>query len=151
MKFYKSAKIAAAHCVDHNLIAVGTTRKVFKMGDYVVKQHISPNGYEQSTKECDFYNALPSHLQTWFARPYYVSPEYAIFEYVKPYEKGLDGNYYHTSFKDIISKEKHNNLENFLRELELKTKEYAISFAKLITDLNVGVKRGEIKFVDYGN
>ena len=43
------------YCTKDRLISVGSTRAVFGIGDYVVKQHLFPYAFEQSKRECEFY------------------------------------------------------------------------------------------------
>lgn len=38
------------YCRDENFIGIGSTRKVYRVLDYVIKVHLHPIGYKQSKK-----------------------------------------------------------------------------------------------------
>lgn len=70
-----------------NLIAKGSTREVYRFGKLVIKKHTHWIGYEQSKKEEEIYKTIPNkEWQEYLTKPYFVSEEYAVFEYVEPLE-----------------------------------------------------------------
>ncbi len=56
------------YCIEENFIGIGSTRKVFKVSDYVVKFHLHSIGCIQSKNELDIYNVMQKKgLQEMFA------------------------------------------------------------------------------------
>ncbi|MFD2045488.1 protein kinase [Ornithinibacillus salinisoli] len=73
------------YSVEENFVGIGSTRKVYRVSDYVVKLHIHPIGYKQSLNELDIYNAMVEQgLHELFAKTYYVDEYVSIQDYYKP-------------------------------------------------------------------
>jgi len=70
------------HCTEENFIGIGSTRKVFRYGDYVIKVNLHEMGYSQSLKEQQIYEYMKfegyGHL---FAQVYFVNEEVCIQAY----------------------------------------------------------------------
>ena len=67
------------YCIDENFIGIGSTRKVFRYYEYVIKVNIHNMGYSQSLKEQQIYEYMKSegygHI---FAPVYLVNEEVCI-------------------------------------------------------------------------
>jgi len=73
------------YCNEENFIGIGSTRKVFRVTDYVVKLHIHLIGYKQSKNELDIYNVMVKKgLNELFAQTYYVDECISIQKYYQP-------------------------------------------------------------------
>lgn len=61
------------------MIGIGSTRKVFRYGDLVIKTFLHPIGYEQSKNEYAMYKALKAlGLEKHIAPILYISEKYTI-------------------------------------------------------------------------
>ncbi|WP_255505197.1 hypothetical protein [Lysinibacillus sphaericus] len=46
------------YCRDGNFVGIGSTRKVYRVLDYVIKVHLHPIGYKQSKNELEIYTSM---------------------------------------------------------------------------------------------
>lgn len=61
------------------MIGIGSTRKVFRYEDFVIKTFLHPIGYEQSKNEDEMYKSLKSlGLEKYIAPILYISEKYVI-------------------------------------------------------------------------
>lgn len=75
------------YCIDENFVGIGSTRKVYRILDYVIKLHIHPIGYKQSLKELEIYKyMLEKGWNELFAETYYVDESISVQKYYKPLE-----------------------------------------------------------------
>ncbi|GGE71113.1 ASC-1-like (ASCH) protein [Priestia taiwanensis] len=75
------------YCIDRNFIGIGSTRKVYRVGKYVVKIHKHPIGYKQSLNELEIYTwMVEAGLSELFAKTYYVDENITIQQYVEQLE-----------------------------------------------------------------
>lgn len=69
-------------CTKENFIGLGSTRKVYRLGEYVVKVHLNHIGHLQSLREQEIYQSMK---QTKFAQIFspifYVNKEICIQQY----------------------------------------------------------------------
>lgn len=73
--------------IDENFVGIGSTRKVYRILDYVIKLHIHPIGYKQSLKELEIYKyMLEKGWNELFAETYYVDESISVQKYYKPLE-----------------------------------------------------------------
>lgn len=75
------------YCKEENFIGIGSTRKVYRIKDYVIKLHIHPLGYKQSLKEMEIWNfVVKKDIKELFAKIYYVDESVSVQRYYKPLE-----------------------------------------------------------------
>ena len=74
-------------CNEKNFIGIGSTRKAFRAGEYVVKVHLHPVGFAQSQNELNVYKQMSErgheHL---FAEIYHVDESLCIQKYHRPFK-----------------------------------------------------------------
>lgn len=79
------------YCKEDNFVGIGSTRKVYKVSDYVIKVHLHPIGCKQSLNELEIYTSMNKKgLDVLLARTYYVDDYISIQKQYKPLE--LKGN-----------------------------------------------------------
>ncbi|QOR67322.1 protein kinase [Cytobacillus suaedae] len=102
------------YCTEANVIGIGSTRKVYKIDDYVIKKHLHPLGYKQSLKEVEIFNCmLHKGWSEIFAEVYYADEFIAIQKYYKTLDLRnnqsfdidvrSDSNLIPYKFEDILS------------------------------------------------
>ncbi|MEY9979419.1 protein kinase [Lysinibacillus sp. RC79] len=75
------------YCRDENFVGIGSTRKVYRVLDYVIKVHLHPIGYKQSKNELEIYTSMADKgLATLLAQTYYVDEFISVQKYYKPLE-----------------------------------------------------------------
>jgi hypothetical protein len=133
------------YCMEENFIGIGSTRKVYRVGDYVIKIHIHPIGYKQSVKELEIHKWMVEEgLGELFAKTYYVDEDISIQKYVNPLE--LRNN---QSF-EIDVKNDQELLPNRYEEVFLILDEKFDSF-DLKDSGNYGLDvNNKLVFIDYG-
>lgn len=133
------------YCIEENFIGIGSTRKVFKVSDYVVKFHLHPIGCIQSKNELDIYNVMQKKgLQEMFAQTYYVDKLISIQKYYQPLAL-RDNQSFEVDFANdnkIIP----NNYEEILKLLDKEFDSFDLKDSS-----NYGLnKEGKLTFIDYG-
>ena len=133
------------YCTEKNYIGIGSTRKVFRVNDYVIKQHLHPLGFKQSLKEIEIYHHIKNiGLSELFAEVYYVNELMSIQRFYKSLE--LLNN---QTYKLNISSENKLIPKQYNEALKLLDKEFD-SF-DLKDSGNYGLnKKNNIVFIDYG-
>lgn len=134
-----------SYCTEDNFIGIGSTRKVYRTRDYVIKIHMHPIGYKQSLKELELWNyAVANDLTELFARTYYVDELISIQNFYEPVE--LKNN---QSFEIDVKREQ-DLIPNMYKEvLFLLDKEFD-SFDLKDSD-NYGLNnKKKLVFIDYG-
>ncbi|QOR67334.1 protein kinase [Cytobacillus suaedae] len=132
-------------CIEENFIGIGSTRKVYKISDYVIKQNLHPLGYKQSLQELKIYNSMVDNgLNELFAEIYYVDECIAVQKYYKPIE--MKNN---QSFDIDVTREAHLIPIKYEDILNLLDKDYD-SF-DLKDSGNYGLNdMNKLVFIDYG-
>jgi len=73
------------YCIEENFIGIGSTRKVYRVRDYVIKLHLHPLGYKQSLKELEIWQyVVEKDFKDLFAKTYYVDRSISVQRYYKP-------------------------------------------------------------------
>ncbi|MFD1928987.1 protein kinase [Sporosarcina siberiensis] len=76
-----------SYCKDENFVGIGSTRKVYKVSNYVIKVHLHSNGYKQSQNELQVFSAMEKKgLASILAKTYYVDDFISIQDYYLPLE-----------------------------------------------------------------
>ncbi|MEN2466139.1 hypothetical protein [Ornithinibacillus sp. JPR2-1] len=75
------------YCNKDSFIGIGSTRKAYRVLDYVIKVNLHPIGYQQSKAEYDIYQVMEERgLAELFAETYYVDEAISIQKYYKQVE-----------------------------------------------------------------
>ncbi|MCI1592886.1 hypothetical protein [Heyndrickxia oleronia] len=75
------------YCSDDNFVGIGSTRKVYRVLDYVIKVHLHPIGYKQSLNELKIYSSMADKvLDSLLAQTYYVDEFISAQTYYRPLE-----------------------------------------------------------------
>ena len=135
----------SSYCKDENFVGIGSTRKVYKVSDYVIKVHLHLIGYIQSQNELRIYNAMESNgFAPLLAKTYYVDEFMSIQKYYLPLDLNDNQSY-------EIDSEVHNHLipnlfESVLDELDAKFDCFDL---KDSSNFELNHKR-KLVFTDYG-
>ncbi|KIL51420.1 hypothetical protein KP77_09320 [Jeotgalibacillus alimentarius] len=131
------------YCSEENFLGIGSTRKVYRAGDKVIKVHLHPIGYEQSMQEKLIYQVMERlGYQSFFAQMMEVYEEYAVQAFASP-----------LALKDFqtydLSNEDQRLTSEHLKLIELLDCEFD-SF-DLKDSGNFGMDdNGRLIFIDYG-
>lgn len=133
------------YCIDENFVGLGSTRKVYRVLDYVVKVHLHPIGYKQSKNELEIYTSMADKgLDRLFAQTYYVDEFISVQKYYKPLELKNNQSY------EVKVEENRRLIPNLFDEvLEILDKNF--DCFDLIDSSNYGLNNdGKLVFIDYG-
>lgn len=133
------------YCIEENFIGIGSTRKVFRVDEYVIKLHLHILGYEQSKNELHIYRAMAEKgLHELFAKVYYVDEIISIQKYYQPLELK-----HHQSF-ELDKNDDAQLLPNLYEEvLDLLDKDFDCFDLKDSSNYGMN-KQGRLTFIDYG-
>lgn len=133
------------YCSDENFVGIGSTRKVYRVLDYVIKVHLHSIGYKQSKKEFEIYTSMADKgLEQLLAQTYYVDKFISVQKYYKPLE--LKNN---QSYEVKVEEYRHLIPNLFDEVLEVLDKKFD-SF-DLVDSSNYGLNDdGKLVFTDYG-
>lgn len=133
------------YCIDENFVGLGSTRKVYRVLDYVIKVHLHPIGYKQSKNELEIYTSMADKgLDRLFAQTYYVDEFISVQKYYKPLELKNNQSY------EVKVEENRRLIPNLFDEvLEILDKNFECF--DLIDSSNYGLNNdGKLVFIDYG-
>lgn len=133
------------YCNEGNFVGIGSTRKVYKVSDYVIKVHLHPIGYKQSVNELEIYNSMNEKgLGALLAQTYYVVDYISIQEYYTPLELKSNQSY-------EINTEEHSHLIPKLFGETLKELDRKFDCFDLKDSSNFGLDSNhKLIFIDYG-
>lgn len=133
------------YCTEENFIGIGSSRKVYKAGEWVIKVHLHPIGHLQSQNEMAIYNAMKAtELDPMFAALLYVDERLAVQQYCTPIKR-LNNQ----SFE--IDRKQHSSLFPERYEEALRTLDRKFGGFDLKDSDNYGLnERGKLVFIDYG-
>lgn len=134
-----------SYCTEDNFIGIGSTRKAYRINDYVIKVHTHPLGYKQSLKEMEVWNyAITNDLKELFAKTFFVDELISIQKYYKPIERKNN-----QSFEIDMKRDQHLIPNMYEEVLFLLDKEFD-SFDIKDSD-NYGLNnQKKLVFIDYG-
>ncbi|MDD1505676.1 protein kinase [Lysinibacillus sp. CNPSo 3705] len=133
------------YCIDENFVGLGSTRKVYRVLDYVIKVHLHPIGYKQSKNEIEIYTSMADKgLDRLFAQTYYVDEFISVQKYYKPLELKNNQSY------EVKVEENRRLIPNLFDEvLEILDKNF--DCFDLIDSSNYGLNNDDkLVFIDYG-
>jgi len=133
------------YCIDENFVGLGSTRKVYRILDYVIKVHLHPIGYKQSKNEIEIYTSMADKgLDRLFAQTYYVDEFISVQKYYKPLELKNNQSY------EVKVEENRRLIPNLFDEvLEILDKNF--DCFDLIDSSNYGLNNDDkLVFIDYG-
>lgn len=133
------------YCKNENLVGIGSTRKVYRMDDYVVKVHLHPLGYKQSYNELNTYTSMVAKgLDMLLAPTYYVDESISVQKYYRPLDLKENQTY------EINVPEHTFLLPNFYERV-LHILDQDFDCFDLKDSSNYGLNSdGKIVFTDYG-
>ncbi|GEL77853.1 hypothetical protein [Tenuibacillus multivorans] len=132
-------------CIKKNFIGIGSTRKVYRMNDRVIKVHLNSLGYHQSRREYEIYNDL---IGTEFARLLapieYVDKNICLQKYYREVPM------HHNQSFDIQKRSGNWSIpRNY--EATIKLLDEVYDAFDLKDSSNYGIdERGELVLIDYG-
>ncbi|MFD2629482.1 protein kinase [Oceanobacillus kapialis] len=133
------------YCVERNFVGIGSTRKVHRIADYVVKVHLHPIGYKQSQKELEIYKAMVQKgLTKFFAETYYVDEYISVQKYYQQLEI-IDNQ----SFEIDMKKDIPLIPKGYEDVLVLLDKDFDCFDLKDSSNYGLN-EEGKIVFIDYG-
>ena len=132
-------------CIPESFIGIGSTRKAYKVNDYVIKVHIHPIGYKQSIRELEIYaHMIERGYNHLFAQPYYVNSSISIQRFYCPLE--LENN---QSYEIDPKKHAHFIPEAYHEIIQLLDSEFDSFDIK--DSGNYGLNsNAKLTFIDYG-
>lgn len=133
------------YCKKENFVGIGSTRKVYRVEDFVVKVHLHNLGYKQSQNELEIFTSMVDKgLDPLLAPTYYVDEFISVQQYFKPLELKDNQTY------EIKVQEHQHLLPNLYGEvLDILDKEFDCFDLK--DSSNYGLNReGKLVFTDYG-
>lgn len=133
------------YCKEENFVGIGSTRKVYRVSDYVIKVNLHPIGYNQSKNEFEIYTAMANRsLDSLLAQTYYYDDLISIQKYYAPLEL-IDNQ----SYEININKHSHlipDSFEKVFNELDRN-----FDCFDLKDSGNFGLdNEGKLVFIDYG-
>lgn len=132
-----------AYCTKENFLGIGSTRKVYRAGNEVIKVHLHQIGYEQSRQEKLIYQEMERRgYRSYFAEVKEVHEEYAVQSFASPLDL-KDFQTYDLSADDQRLTADH------LRLLELLDREFDSFDLKDSGNFGVDASRRMV-FIDYG-
>ena len=133
------------YCSDDNFVGIGSTRKVYRVLDYVIKVHLHPIGYKQSLNELKVYSSMADKgLDSLLAQTYYVDEFISVQTYYRPLE--LKDN---QSYEIKVVEHQHLIPDLFEEVLEILDKKFDCFDLK--DSSNYGLNNdGKLVFTDYG-
>ena len=128
----------------HNFVGIGSTRKVFKYENFVIKKHLHRIGYLQSVKEQEIYYELTQKNMAKFLAPIlYTNEDIAI----QPYYQSLplkNGETYNIDLD--LDKRLTSELRTAIDEIDKKYDGF-----DLLDRGNYGLNQnGKLILIDYG-
>lgn len=144
-KIQELIKNREKYCVEENFVGIGSTRKVFKVSEYVIKIHKHNLGYKQSKNELIIYKKMwEKGFNELVAQTYYVDESLSIQKYYKPIALRNNQSYKLDMKKD--TKLFPNKYEEILKLLEEE-----FDCFDLEDTSNYGLnEQGKLIFIDYG-
>ncbi|KZE36393.1 hypothetical protein AV656_14720 [Bhargavaea cecembensis] len=133
------------YCTEENFLGIGSSRKVYKAGEWVIKVHLHPIGHLQSLNEMVICNAMKAKgLGSMFAEVHYVDERIAIQRYCAPIKRMNNQSF------EIDMKEHASLLPDHYEEA-LRTLDREFEGFDLKDSDNYGLnKRRKLVFIDYG-
>lgn len=134
-----------SYCKDENFVGIGSTRKVYKVSNYVIKVHLHSNGYKQSQNELKVFSAMERKgLASILAKTYYVDDFISIQDFYHPLEL-IDNQSYE------INSEIHSHLIPDLFETVMNELDKNFDCFDLKDSSNFGLNNsGKLVLTDYG-
>lgn len=134
-----------SYCKDENFVGIGSTRKVYKLSNYVIKVHLHSNGYKQSQNELKVFKAMEKKgLASILAKIYYMDDFISIQDFYHPLEL-IDNQSYE------INSEIHSHLMPDLFETVMNELDKNFDCFDLKDSSNFGLNNnGKLVLTDYG-
>lgn len=125
------------YCSEENFIGIGSTRKVYRVDEYVIKLHLHKLGYKQSQNELHIYNVMAE-------KGLHVDETISIQKYSQPLELKnhqsfeIDGNIDAQLIPDLYEE-----------VLELLDQDFDCYDLKDSSNYGMN-EQGKLTFIDYG-
>ena len=133
------------YCKNVNFVGIGSTRKVYRIDDYVVKVHLHTLGYKQSLNELNIYTSMVAKgLDMLLAPTYYVDESISVQKYYRPLDLKDNQTY-------EINEQEHTFILPTFYERVLHILDQDFDCFDLNDSSNYGLNSdGKIVFTDYG-
>ncbi|SEJ79925.1 hypothetical protein SAMN04488127_2842 [Bhargavaea ginsengi] len=133
------------YCTEENFIGIGSSRKVYKVGERVIKVHLHPIGKLQSQNEMAIYNEIEAKgLAPLFAAVHFVDERISIQSYYRPILRRDNQSFEIDGDKDAIWIP--DRYEDALLELDREFDCFDLKDSD-----NYGLNdQGKLVFIDYG-
>ncbi|MBT2640412.1 protein kinase [Bacillus sp. ISL-39] len=133
------------YCKNENFAGIGSTRKVYRVADYVIKVHLHPLGYKQSQNELEIYTSMVDKgLDPLLAPTYFVDEFISVQQYFRPLELKDNQTY------EIKVQEHQHLIPNLYEEVLAILDQYFDCF-DLKDSSNYGLNEEcKLVFTDYG-
>lgn len=134
-----------SYFIDENFADIGSTRKVYRVSDYVIKVHLHSNGYKQKQNELRVFNRMDENgLASLPAEIYYVDDLISIQDYYLPLDLRDNQSY-------EINSEVHSHLILDLFEKVMNELDENFDCFDLKGSSNLGLNnKGKLVLTDYG-
>ncbi|WP_042147797.1 hypothetical protein [Paucisalibacillus sp. EB02] len=133
------------YCIEENFIGIGSTRKVYRVSDYVIKVNLHSLGHKQSEMEQEiYYEMVKRGHGELFAQVFYVDENIAVQRFYEPLELINDQSYEIDTTKQV-----HLIPENYTDVFNMLDTEFD-SF-DLRDSSNYGLNQeNKLVYIDYG-
>ncbi|KOO51669.1 protein kinase [Viridibacillus arvi] len=132
------------YCIEENCIGIGSTRKVYRVDEFVIKVHLHPIGYKQSLNEIEIYEYMKArNVSDLLAEMVYVNEDICIQRYYENLELKNNQTYELNVVEDCRIPPK---LKALLRELDQRFDSFDLKDSS-----NFGLDaEGHLVLIDFG-
>ncbi|MGE7925521.1 protein kinase [Viridibacillus arvi] len=132
------------YCIEENCIGIGSTRKVYRVDEFVIKVHLHPIGYKQSLNEIEIYEYMKArNVSDLLAEMVYVNEDICIQRYYENLELKNNQTYELNVVEDCRIPPK---LKALLRELDQRFDSFDLKDSS-----NFGLDaEGNLVLIDFG-
>ncbi|WP_251617593.1 protein kinase [Mesobacillus subterraneus] len=133
------------YCKNENFAGIGSTRKVYRVADYVIKVHLHPVGFKQSLNELEIYTSMVDKgLGPLLAPTYFVDEFISAQKYLRPLDLKDNQTY------EIKVQEHQHLIPNLYEEvLAILDKDFDCFDLKDSSNYGLNID-GKLVFTDYG-
>ncbi|MEX3622948.1 protein kinase [Viridibacillus arvi] len=132
------------YCIEENCIGIGSSRKVYRVDEFVIKVHLHPIGYKQSLNEIEIYEYMKArNVSDLLAEMVYVNEDICIQRYYENLELKNNQTYELNVVEDCRISPK---LKALLRELDQRFDSFDLKDSS-----NFGLNaEGNLVLIDFG-
>lgn len=132
------------YCIEENCIGIGSSRKVYRVDEFVIKVHLHPIGYKQSLNEIEIYEYMKArNVADLLAEMVYVNEDICIQRYYENLELRDNQTYELNVVEDNRMSPR---LRELLRELDQRFDSFDLKDSSNFA-LNA---KGNLVLIDFG-